>query len=244
MSEAIELEGIRVRRYGAAQPELEALIPSWLRDGEAKGAQEIRAGRVWRWNGFAVKLFRTRAGLAAQVRSSRAMRSAEIYSEIQPIRSPRPVLATHDAFGRSLLVYEYVEGKQMKDLWTTDSLARERFPEFLAEMHMRGVYHGDFHLDQAIWSAGHWYLIDLEGIRHRLRNFFPKRLVEGHWSRISFDLMFHCKAAPEELRALFDRYLEASGYTDDPDGLWKRISSRVDAHWEEWRAWSREREAQ
>ncbi len=243
MSEVIELAGIRVRRYGEARLELETLIPIWLREGDAIGAEVIRAGRVWRWRDFAVKIFTARSGLVQQIRASRAIRCAELYSEIQPIHSPRPVLATHDEYGRSLLVYEYVEGEQMKDLWATDSIARESFPKFLAEMHKRGVYHGDFHLDQAIWCGEHWYLIDLEGIRHRLRNFLPKRLIEGHWSRVSFGLAFHCKARPEELRALFDRYIEASGFSDKPDELWQRIEARVKGHWDEWRQWTQEREA-
>jgi hypothetical protein len=244
MSETVELEGVRVRRYSAPQPELEALIPAWLRAGNLKDTLEVRPGRLWRWKDFAVKLFPARGALATQIRSSRAIRCANLHSEILPIRSPQPVLASSDAFGSSLLVYDYVEGRQMKELWSSDARAREHLPGFLAEMHKCGVYHGDFHLDQAIWDGEHWFLIDLEGIRHRLRNFLPKRLVEGHWSRVSFGLVFHCKAEEEEIRTLFEQYIQLSGFADDSDDLWKRICDRVKGHWEDWKRSSLERELQ
>jgi len=237
VSEAIELGGIRARRYAEANSELEALVPNWLSEGRVDGAKELRKDRVWLWNGITLKLFPARSGLGSKLRGSRAVRCAELHAEIAPIRSPKPILATSDAHGVSLLAYEYVEGLQLKDLWKSDQAARDSYPEFLADMHKHGVFHGDFHLDQSIWSGEHWYLLDLEGIRHSLRNIRPRNLVIGHWTRVSFDLEVHCKLTPEELRALFDRYVAAGGLAEEPDELWSAICAQVKQNRVEWEKW-------
>ena len=83
-----------------------------------------------------------KASLRDRFRPNAAIRSVRAYERIAPIRSPRPVLAMSGASG--LLVTEFIEGDFVERIWESEPHSMDKLVEFLAEMHERRVFHGDF----------------------------------------------------------------------------------------------------
>ncbi len=243
LREPIEIGGARGFRYAELPPRVVEGVPAWLESGVVEGAEEVRAGRLYKLDGLAVKLFGRKSKLRFRDRLnlSPAVRYADLHAKLKPIRSPKPLLAIDRRRGgkrrTSVLVYEWIEGRFLTDLWGEDDAAVAAFPSFVAQMHNHGAYHGDLHVHNMVWDGEHWYLIDLDGLRHRLRNLLPVRLAEDHWARVGFGITFHCGANEADARGLFEAYVAESRVVDDADAAWPRVMQRLESHREAWLRW-------
>lgn len=221
--------------WGEIPAELDERLPTWLARWDVPGGDPIKPGSVYRWRGYLVKLTPARKGLRHLGRASAAVRSALRHEALRPIRSPRPYVALDvpepGGGPRGLLVTEFIEGRFLEEVWRAEPLAMDRFVDFLVTMHARRVFHGDFHFHNAIWSGEHWYLIDLEGLRHPLRTLFPRRLILDHWARIHF-----CLALPDDLEPHFRRYLARARLAWDPDEAWGDVAALAQAFVARWGA--------
>ncbi len=235
--EPLESAGARGFRYGPVERDLVERALRWLERGSVAEGEEIRPGRLFRWRGLAVKLF----GPAESRRfkdwllHSPAIRSADLHAAILPVPSPRPLLALdRRAGGRrqaSILIYEWVAGDSLDQVFGRDAAPMAALPVFVASMHAQRVFHGDFHVQNLLWSGREWLLLDLQGLRHPLRTLVPRRLAVEHWAKIGFGLEHWRGATSADLQPLFERYLEASTLLRAADwdavlASWVRIRSR------------------
>jgi len=239
----LKVDGARGFRYAEIDRDLAQRAVRWLDTGSVAEGEEIRPGRVFRWRRLAIKLFgpaHSRRFKDLLLRSP-AVRSADLSAAILPVLSPRPLLALDRRAGgvrrSSVLVYEWVDGAFPEALFRRDAEAVAALPAFLALMHERRVFHGDFHVHNLLWNGRAWLLLDLVGLRHPLRNLVPRRLAVQHWSKLCDQLAHWCGATAEELRPLFDAYLGASRLLRPAD--WDAVV----AGWTRARA-ARERRAQ
>jgi hypothetical protein len=199
-------------------------VPEWLERYEVPGAREIRPHRVYRRDDLLVKLYGPGDTFKDRFRRSRAVRSADWYARLLPLRTPRPLLAIElRSWGRvtqALLVAEFVSGHSLTELWNErHALAHDAFdalPRFMAEMHRHRVYHGDLHPQNLIWDGREWTLIDLDGMRRRQH--VGRRIVERQWVRLFVSL-----GGDRRLRPYFEAYLDAAGWRWDADAAWRRI---------------------
>ena len=235
MREPIRIGEYRGFRYADVDDELLENAGCWVTDGTVRDGEDLKAGRVFRWRNHAVKFGRPRRKLTDALRRAPAIRAADRYARLGDVRSPRPLLALERRSGLGiagdLLVSEFVEGGHLDEIWHTDPDAVAAFPGFLAAMHAADVFHGDFHVANAIWNGAHWYLIDLEDLRHRLHALRRRRLVADQWGLIAFNLECRAGVAAPAVEALFDAYVRRAGTITDPKELWARVRDRVDRYW-------------
>ncbi len=231
--EPFAIGAMRGFRYAALDADLLRRLPSWIQSGRVPEGEEVRAGRLYRHGRVMVKFYAPGTRLRDRLRPTPAIRAADLHERLKPVVTPRPVLALEGPIaGRnrsSLLAYEYVEGAHLTDLWNEDPAAVEAFPGFVAAMHRRRVYHGDFHLHNMLWDGTSWVLIDVDGIRHPLRTLFPRRLAIGHWSRVMYDLAYHCGAGGGDVRALFVDYANRLPLARR-DAAWELVRRRARRH--------------
>lgn len=187
--------------YGGAPTELRDRAVAWLERGEERDDESIKPGRVWRSGPYAIKRFAPEAMVRLGLRASRARRNAQWHARLAPIRSPRPWIALDHRSGASLLVSEFVEGTFLAPLIALGGAPVAAFSAFLASMHRRGIFHGDFHLLNAIWNGSEWVLLDLEGLRHPLRSLRRRALAAEDWARVNTSL----RGAPQ-VREAFEVY--------------------------------------
>jgi len=234
----IRIGDFRGFRYAELEPELLERVPRWLAEERVAEGTDLKRGRVFRWKDYAVKFGEPERRLRDLPRPSRAVRSADLHRKLLPLATPRPYLALERRVRlrveQSLLVSEFIAGERFFDLWGRDARAVAAFPLFLADMHVRGIFHGDFHLENALWNGAAWYLIDLESVRHRLHGLFPGKFLEAHWAIVTFDLGEKCQARESELRALFETYWARSERTADPAPTWRRIQERAERMRRDW----------
>lgn len=208
-------------------------LPAWLAERRVPEGEDLKAGRVFRYGSWAVKFTPPQSGWRRWMRRGPAFRSAFANEALAPIPTPRPLLALEwpaEGGGRhGLLVSQFVDGRFIEEVWRQSSAAMEAFVAFLADMHARRVFHGDFHWHNAIWDGERWYLIDLESLRHPLRTLFPRRLVIDQWARIDF-----CLALPDGLEPHVARYVELSGRGWDPREVWRDVRERSKQHVADW----------
>ncbi|MEM7308487.1 MAG: hypothetical protein AAF682_17530 [Planctomycetota bacterium] len=232
--EPLELGGGQGFRYAELSPDLLERVPRWLDEGRVDEGEEVRERRVYRWTeggtDLAIKLFGRAESRRFKDRflHSPAIRSADLYAKLLPIPSPRPLLALDWRRGgkrrASLLVYEWVEGGFLERLWGRDIAAIGAFPAFLAAMHQRRVFHGDFHLHNMLWSGEAWVLLDLVALRHPLRNLLPARLAVDHWAKVGVGLEHWCGTTDAELLPLFEDYAGRCDLLDADD--WSSVLRR------------------
>ncbi len=238
MRKPIRIGDYRGFRYAELEPDLLERVPRWLAEGRVSEGTDLKAGRVFRFGSCAVKFGNPRRRLRDSFRPSRAIRSADLHAKLLPIATPRPYLALEKrAFlgtQSDLLLCEFIAGQRLFDLWLSDRTAVAAFPTFLSELHARGIFHGDFHLENALWNGNTWYLIDLEGVRHRLHGIRARKFLEAHWAIVCFSLEYHCRAGEAELRSLFDDYWNHLGRTAGREMRWNRIRRLVKRHWTNW----------
>jgi hypothetical protein len=199
--------------------EIEAALPAWIA-GDMRAAETLKVGRVWRSGAWAVKRYPRPKTLLARLRRPPALRTAELHFAIAPVRSPMPVCALRLPAEESLLVSEFVEGGFVHVLWSEDPEARAALPRFVADMHQAGVFHGDLHAGNMIWNGEAWYLIDLDGLRHRLRVLVParRRLVIDQWGRLLLSVKGRAG-----MRPLFEEYLVLMGLEWSRDEAWAAV---------------------
>lgn len=213
--------GLRAFAYDAVGGELLERARAWLARGPEAEEEVLKEGRVWRHGPYAVKRFDPELGVRLHLRPSHARRNAELHFALAPIPTPRPYLVLEDRTRGSLLVAEYVEGEFLHRLWNGGGPAVAAFPGFMAEMHKHGVYHGDFHLGNALWNGGAWVLLDLEGVRAPRRTFDRRTLVLEQWARVHLGLR-----GARGLRDAFEAYLKQRRMRWNAARVWPEIVQR------------------
>lgn len=217
-SRAAELGPLRVQAFPGSVPELEARARGWFEHGPGVGDVVIKPARVWRSGPFAVKRFEPRLSVRLGLRRSGARLNADLHSALRPVHTPIPWMVLEARNGESLLVCEFIEGRFLGAMWNDGGPGVAAFPHFMAAMHTRRIFHGDFHLFNALWNGHDWVLLDLEGLRHRLRTMRTRPLIFDHWGRVHFSLR-----GARGLKDCFATYVKASGLGWDVERAWPRI---------------------
>jgi tRNA A-37 threonylcarbamoyl transferase component Bud32 len=217
----LEAPGLRAFAYGEERGELLELARAWLARGPQPEDQVLKEGRVWRHGPYAVKRFEPGLSVRLHLRPSHARRNAQLHFALAPVPTPRPYLVLEDRSGASLLVAEFVAGEFLHHLWNAGGPGVEAFAGFMAEMHRHGVFHGDFHLGNALWTGRAWVLLDLEGVRARRRTLDRRTLVLDQWARVHLGLR-----GARGLQATFRTYLELRGLRWDVARVWPEIVAR------------------
>lgn len=221
MRERCKVGEFRGWRYGAVPAGVAAQLESWLERERVDGGLELKPGRVWRVGALAVKLSRPRRTADAWLRKSAAVRAADLHARIAPIRSPRPLVALDKRAGgklvASLLVSEFIEGRRLPQVWSTDATARDAFPLFLAQMHRHGVFHGDLGVFNMLWDGRAWVLLDLDGLRGARHALRKTAVVVDQWARVLAVL-----DDPGSVRAAFEAYLQNAPRLAQPERVWAR----------------------
>jgi hypothetical protein len=211
-------------RYGDVPREIEAALARWLADERVPEGIEVKPGRVWRLDAWAIKLAKPRGAVDRWLRASAAVRAAELHAAVLPIRSPAPLVALERRAGRrlvsSLLVIEWIDGAELRLAWRDDPAARAAFAPFMADMHARGVLHGDLNVRNVLWNGREWILLDLDGVRRGLHRLRARKLIEAQWARLA-------AALGEGVRACFDEYVRCAAGRIDGERAWPRIERRA-----------------
>jgi hypothetical protein len=229
--EPLSVDGFRGFRYDALDAEVEAALSGWLSTGTVAGAEVLKPGAVHRWRDLVVKFGGPHRRLADRLRPAPAIREADLHAALLPIPTPRPLVALArrelGAVIAELHVAEYVPGEHLHELFRTNAEAVERFPAFIAGMHVRGVFHGDLHTSNAIWNGTEWVLLDLDGIRHGLHRVRRQRMILNQWALLSFHVEAQVGASDAELRPLFEDYARRSGLVPDVAASWERVQRGI-----------------
>ena len=118
-----------------------------------------------------------------------------------PVPAPEACLRHRD--GIVLVTEALTGGNDMQALWEVDALTVDQrcwaaAGSLLADLHNASYYHGDYKWSNLLWSAGHFILLDLEGVRS---------IIPGsarHYKDIArFTLNAEDMAAPAENYELF-----------------------------------------
>lgn len=230
MRRRIEIGASRGFQYEDVDPDLLATLEASMVEGVCPpklGAEplfdhEVRVG--YRLGDRVVKYYRT-GHRRDTFRPSPAVRAADQYAKLLPIRSPRPDFALEQREGRkllrSLLVCEFVEGPLLGEAWGKVPEVTETLGPFLAELHDRRIYHGVMKWDHLLWNQGEWVILDTESLRHPLRKLRTRQLAERQWAALAMDL-----GASPELEGAFRSYVEARGLRWDVGEVWRRIVAR------------------
>ena len=219
--EPIRVGSARGRLFRPLESELLNQLEVWMRSKDVPDGEAIKPGRVYRRGDLLLKFIPRRDRLRDRLRTNTALRAARLHYSLVPIRTPAPYLAL-EGDEVDVLVSEFIEGQFVEYLWKTDEVAMEALVVFMDQMRRQHVFHGDFHFHNMIWNGEHWYLIDLESLRHRLRTLLPRRLIIDQCARLSF-----CLALAPDLERHFKRYLEVSGLTWDASIAWSEVESRA-----------------
>lgn len=211
------------RCYGPLPPELAASVARWLESGPTDELVPLKPPSIFRRGDLVVKFF-PRISALDRLRTARAARVAELHFRCLPIPSPRPLLAA--AAGRgppSLLLREFLDGALLSTAWRADEHAARELVPFLWRMHAHGILHGDLHPNNLIWTRNEWWLLDVEGVRHRLHS--AARVVAGQWAR----LLAHLDDEPGLERAHRAYHALARGSSRPlPVDAWAHIRAKAD----------------
>lgn len=213
-----ELGPPRLQAFAGAAPDLEARARRWFEAGPGPGDVVIKPERVWRCGSLAVKRFPAQLSVRLGLRRSGARLNAALHYALAPVRTPTPWMILEARNGESLLVCEFIEGRFLGAMWNEGGPGVEAFPHFMAAMHTRGIFHGDFHLFNALWDGRDWVLLDLEGLRHALRRMRRRSLILDHWGRVHFSLR-----GARGLKDCFATYAKAAGLGWEVERVWPRI---------------------
>jgi len=210
---------VRATAFAELEPAFVERSLAWFDKGPTPDDVELKPGRVWRSGPYAIKYFPPRS--TSPLRRSKARRNADLHFSLAPVPTPRPLLVLERASKESLLAFEFVEGEFLDNLWEAGGPAVAAFPRFLADMHRRRIFHGDFHLRNFVWNSRDWVLLDLDGVRPPLHALRGKTLAFEHWARVHFGLR-----GARGLRASFEQYMEYAKVSWHPQLAWMRVVAR------------------
>ena len=186
----------------------------------------LKSGSVFRIADFVVKLYRRSSNPLARLRTPRALRAVHAHRRILPVQSPRPVHWRRLKAGphESVLVYEYLEGRSLLELWGGgDAAPIAALPRLFAALHTVGALHADLHAKNLIWTGDAWCVLDLDGVRHGLHAIRRRTITENTWARLLFDFN-----GDEAARDLYREFLRLAGDPWEHGASWARILHRFD----------------
>jgi len=181
---AVSFGVLRGTCWGQVDPSLLERLCTWARNGPDAECIEFKPGRVWRWRDVVVKWFHDDLRVRIGLRSATAFRASAAAMAMPAGSAARPIAAFKVSRSSSVLVSEFVSGGDMYHAWQCDDRCIESFGVLMACLHSRGIHHGDLHPGNLIWTGDHWVLLDLESLRHRLRNLNPRRQAIAQWARV------------------------------------------------------------
>jgi Phosphotransferase enzyme family len=200
---------------------LERDVERWIAERDVPGAEVLKAGSVFRRGELVIKFLPTPIGPIQRRRVPPAVRAARQHFALQPLHTPRPLIAlkADTPSGRvDLLVSEFVHGRPFDVVWAADPRAREALPAVLAALRRRRIVHGDLHPGNLLWTGSHWVLLDLEAVRGGLHRIFaPRRAALSQWARLLI-----LTGDEPGLREAHARWLEQLGVGGEPR-RWKRV---------------------
>ncbi len=221
----------RILWYVPFDADLESALLAALELGQVTGGVELKPGRVWRLGEATIKLYRASGALRDRLRRPGAIRAARVARRVGVEATPRVLAAAWQSgflrAGPSVLATEYVEGLDLGQiLLAEDVRAFDAFPTFLADLHARGVHHGDFHPWQLLWDGERWVLLDLDGVRHPLRALRREHLELEAWGRLHFYARAFVGSFTERsLAPLFARYYELRRPGRDVEVAWRQVEA-------------------
>jgi hypothetical protein len=227
-------ERARILRLAPLEPEIERALFAALTRGGVEGGSVLKEGRVWRLGAVVIKRYPAMGTLRGRLRMPHAVRAARAAQELGVERTPRALAAVWEKgllfAGASVLATEHVEGCDLhRALLAPDEAAQRAFPGFLADLHERGIHHGDLHPWQLLWNGERWFLLDLDGLRHPLRALRREHLELEAWARLLFyGRVYRLPAAESSLERLFHRYLELRRPGHDPVHAWSSVRDLAD----------------
>jgi len=167
---------------------LERDVARWIAKRDVADSQVLKAGSVFRRGALVIKFLPTPIGPFQRRRVPPAVRAARAHFALRPLHTPRPLIAlkADTPNGRvDLLLSEFVEGRPLDAVWSSDARAREALPSVLADLRRRRIVHGDLHPGNLLWTGSHWVLLDLEAVRGGLHRIFaPRRAALSQWARL------------------------------------------------------------
>lgn len=204
-------------------------MPLWLESRRVEDGEDLKWGAVFRWRDLVVKFGGPSHRLRDRFRPSVSIRGADSHERLLPLPTPKPYAALEQRSWRGieshLLVTEFIDGCFLHDVFPKDAHAVDEYARFLAEMHTRGIFHGDLHTLNTLWDGERWVVIDVKGFRGRLHRLRPARLIAKHWRLISSNLMRISGSSLPELRAFFDAYVEHSTIKFDASDVWDEVNA-------------------
>lgn len=209
--------------FGELPQEVASALPRWIETRRVDGGEELRAGRVWRSAAWVVKF----DGVERPLRSSSALRAARAALELSArgVATPAPIAALEWRAGArvagSVLVTDFVRGRALFDVWSSDARAVDAFPPFLHALHAAGVYHGDFHPENALWDGERWVLIDLESLKRRAPWRSWSSIAKTQWARVLRALDFDTRT--ESLFARYDALARPDADAATRRATWQHI---------------------
>ena len=214
-------------RYGAIPADVERALPRWVDERRVADGATIKDGAVYRTGAWLVKFEGASPSVKDALRPASSIRIADLHARLQPVRTPAPLVALEMRRGAfldgSLLVTEFIEGATLFEAFGRDERAVRALAPFLATLHRRGVFHGDLHPWNLIWSGTEWVLIDLASLRHPLRTLRRKHLILDQFAEFAYRL-----GDDERVRGCFEQYLAAARLDWDPRGAWDEIVRRAE----------------
>jgi tRNA A-37 threonylcarbamoyl transferase component Bud32 len=214
-------------RYGEIPAVVESALPRWLASGHVEEGEAIKDRRVYRCGQWLVKFTGRSRALKDILRTASAIRIADLHARLLPVPTPAPLVALELRRGlfleRSLLVTEFVEGPTLREAFGRNEPATKALGPFLALLHRHGVFHGDLHPRNAIWTGSEWVLIDLGALRHWFRRIARRRLILDQWAQLAYKL-----GADERMGECFASYLAAAAVNWNPKASWSEVQRRAD----------------
>lgn len=220
------------RSFEPLPEELRERLPAWLEARAVPEGQILKQACVFGWGDWVFKFGSQHKRFRDRFRQSPAMRSARLYERLRPIRSPRPLLVLSDRRSLDrfddLLVMEWVRGRFAHELWGKDPGAQRALAGFMSQMTRRGIFHGDFHVNNFLWNGNEWVLLDLTGIRHFFRTLRRRPLVVEQWAKLYLTL----ERVPS-VQETFQLFAELTPGYQDAD-LWPAVlahAAGIEHHW-------------
>lgn len=215
-----------LRSRAELPPGLASLLPKLIAGEVPSSVRVLKKGFVFLADDLVIKFYPRTKKRFDWLRAPKALRAVRTHDRLLPVSSPRPIYwerVEHPQI-ESLLIYEFVEGPTLLDLWKREHQeSRDALPKLFADLHATGLLLGDLHAKNLLWSGDGWCVIDLDGVRGGLHALRRQRITEVMWARLLFDF----EKAPEA-ESLYRRYLDLAGQPWKADPSWQRILEDYD----------------